>query len=133
MASLPGKSIPTFRSVGIRREGCSVLPGYNRSKIRVHRCPSVVGFRAFRSRIFPLAKNAKGAKRREVPRKLLRVLGVLGERRFSDRKQAATGRAGEKGPKTPLLGHFSMKIRDFRHENRPFSKNRSFFTTDGHG
>ena len=86
MASLPGKSIPTFRSVGIRREGCSVLPGYNRSKIRVHRCPSVVGFRAFRSRIFPLAKIAKGAKRLAALLKLLRVLGVLGERRFSDPK-----------------------------------------------
>ena len=122
MASLPGKSIPTFRSVGIRREGCSVLPGYNRSKIRVHRCPSVVGFRAFRSRIFPLAKNAKGAKRLAALLKLLRVLGVLGERRFSDRKQAATGLAGEKGPKRPFGGRFSMKIRVFRPENRHFSK-----------
>ena len=111
MASLPGKSIPTFRSVGIRREGCSVLPGYNRSKIRVHRCPSVVGFRAFRSMIFPLAKNAKGAKRREVPRKLLRGLGVLGERRFSDRKRAATGRAGEKWSEKAVFGPFGAVFR----------------------
>ena len=38
-----------------------------------------------------LAKSAKGAKRREVPRKLLRVLGVLGERRLSDRFPSVVG------------------------------------------
>ena len=70
-------------------------------------------FRAVWGR-FPEKFSRKVRKGRQVAcdhPKLLRDLGVLGERRFSDRKRAATGRAGEKGSEKAVFGPFGTVFR----------------------